>query len=59
MKPTDKKNITVKFTAREASWLYEQLEQIKRTNQAIGATPLMQAQAFMALSLQDRIDSES
>jgi hypothetical protein len=59
MKTTEKKTVTIKFTVREAEWLYKQLSEIRRINHVASATPAMLEEGFMAKSLQDRIDSES
>jgi hypothetical protein len=58
MKTTDKKTVTVKFTRREADWLYRRLQMIRDTLDIPGSDYEMQQDVFMAKSLQDRIDSE-
>jgi hypothetical protein len=54
----EKKIITIRLTAGEAEWLYDQLEKIRREHGQGGAAPSALKESFRAASLQDRIQSE-
>jgi len=49
---TEKKKVTITLTAKEAQWLWNQLETLRRSAPASELS-------FQAKSLQDRLESES